>query len=163
MPRASGPVFELTRRVEFSAAHRLHNPAFSAEENRRIFGVCNNLHGHGHNYVLDVTVRGAADPETGMVMDLNRLAVLLHELVFVELDHKHLDHDVPWLAGRVSTAEHVAAAIWQRVEGHLEGRLHRLRLYESAANFVDYLGPSAGQSSSGVPGGAASGSASPPT
>ena len=145
MPRPSGPVFELTRRVEFSAAHRLHNPAFSDEQNRSVFGVCNNLRGHGHNYVLDVTVRGSADPQTGMVMDLNRLMVLLHELVFLELDHKHLDHDVPWLAGRVSTAEHVAAALWERLEGHLEGKLFRLRLYESAQNFVDYLGPSTGQ------------------
>ena len=151
MPPPTGAVFELTRRVEFSAAHRLHNPAFTAERNREIFGVCNNLHGHGHNYVLDVTVRGAADPQTGMVMDLNRLMVLLHEAVFVELDHKHLDHDVPWLAGRVSTAEHVAAAIWERLEGRLQGRLYKLRLYESALNFVDYFGPSAGQRSSGEP------------
>jgi 6-pyruvoyltetrahydropterin/6-carboxytetrahydropterin synthase len=155
MPAASGPVFELTRRVEFSAAHRLHNPAFSDDENRRIYGVCNNPRGHGHNYVLDVTVRGPVDGQTGMVLDLNRMAVLLHELVFLELDHKHLDHDVPWLAGRVSTAENVAAAIWQRVAGALEGKLHRVRLYESAANYVDYLGPSAGQESRGEPGGSA--------
>ncbi|MGQ0554099.1 MAG: 6-carboxytetrahydropterin synthase [Planctomycetota bacterium] len=135
------PHFELSRRVEFSAAHRLHNPAFSEKQNREIFGVCNNPHGHGHNYVLDVTVRGPVDPQTGMVMDLNRLMVLLQKQVFQELDHKHLDHDVPWLAGRVSTAENVAAAIWERLEKPLKGRLHRVRLYESAMNFVDYYGP----------------------
>jgi len=135
--------FELTRRVEFSAAHRLHNPAFSVERNREVFGVCNNPNGHGHNYVLDVTVRGALDPQTGMVLDLNRLMVMLHELVFVELDHKHLDRDVPWLAGRISTAENVAAAIWERLAPALGGRLHRLRLYESRMNFVDYEGPAA--------------------
>jgi len=161
MLSSHGQVFELTRRVEFSAAHRLHNPAFSDEQNRHIFGVCNNPRGHGHNYVLDVTVRGAADPETGMVMDLNRLMVLLHEQVFAELDHKHLDHDVPWLAGRVSTAEHVAGAIWDRLAGPLKGKLYRLRLYESAMNYVDYLGPSAGQRSSGEPDGAAGASPSP--
>ncbi|MHC4844986.1 MAG: 6-carboxytetrahydropterin synthase [Planctomycetota bacterium] len=133
--------FELTRRLEFSAAHRLHNPDFSDEKNREVFGVCNNLHGHGHNYVLDVTLRGQADPATGMVMDLNRLAVLLHEKVFTEVDHKHLDHDVPWLAGRVSTAENVAAAIWERLDADLEGKLYRLRLYESDHNYVDYHGP----------------------
>jgi 6-pyruvoyltetrahydropterin/6-carboxytetrahydropterin synthase len=133
--------FELTRRVEFSAAHRLHNPVFSAEKNREVFGVCNNPNGHGHNYVLDVTVRGPVDPATGMVLDLNRLMAMLHELVFTELDHKHLDVDVPWLAGRISTAENVAAAIWERLEGPLQGRLARLRLYESRMNFVDYAGP----------------------
>ncbi len=144
MSRPNDHRFELTRRVEFSAAHRLHNPSFSDEQNRRIFGVCNNTNGHGHNYTLDVTVRGSADPQTGMVMDLNRLMELLHEVVFLELDHKHLDHDVAWLAGRVSTAENVAAAIWDRLEGQLEGKLHRLRLYESAFNYVDCYGPRAG-------------------
>jgi 6-pyruvoyltetrahydropterin/6-carboxytetrahydropterin synthase len=137
---ASGD-FELTRRVEFSAAHRLHNPAFSADKNREVYGVCNNPNGHGHNYVLDVTIRGPVDPETGMVLDLNRLMVMLHELVFAELDHRNLDRDVPWLAGRISTAENVAAAIWERLERPLQGRLARLRLYESRMNFVDYSGP----------------------
>lgn len=136
--------FELTRRLEFSAAHRLHNSEFSDQKNREVFGVCNNPNGHGHNYVLDVTLRGAADPATGMVMDLNRLAVLLQERIFTDLDHKHLDHDVPWLAGQISTAENVAAAIWERLDDDLEGRLYRLRLYESANNYVDYHGPGGG-------------------
>lgn len=140
MATRNAPRFQLSRRVEFSAAHRLHDPALSAAENRRIFGVCNNEKGHGHNYVLDVTVEGPLDAH-GMVMDLNRLAVLLDEQVFREVDHRHLDHDVPWLAGRISTAENVVAAIWERLAGPLEGRLHRLRLYESRMNFVDYFGP----------------------
>jgi 6-pyruvoyltetrahydropterin/6-carboxytetrahydropterin synthase len=135
---------QITRRLEFSAAHRLHNPACSAEWNREAFGVCNNPNGHGHNYVLDVTVTGPLDPETGMVMDLNRLMVLLHDLVFVELDHKHLDRDVPWLSGRISTAENVAQAIWERLEGPLGSSLRRVRLYESRMNFVDYGGPGSG-------------------
>lgn len=132
---------DLTRRLEFSAAHRLHNPAFSDEENRTLYGVCNNLHGHGHNYVLDVTLRGEADPETGMVMDLNRLAVLLDEVLFTVVDHKHLDHDVPWMAGKVSTAENVVTAMWEQLAEPLGALLYRMRLYESAANFVDYYGP----------------------
>ena len=144
MPRHAGPLFELTRRVEFSAAHRLHNPGLSDEQNRALYGVCNNRNGHGHNYVLDVTVRGPVDPDTGMVLDLNRLMAMLHELVFLELDHKHLDHDVPWLAGTISTAENVAAAIWTRLQPHLRGQLYRLRLYESAMNYVDYHGPGDG-------------------
>ncbi len=136
-------MIELTRQVEFSASHRLHNPSLSAEENVELFGICNNAHGHGHNYVLDVTLRGAADPKTGMVMDLNRLAILLDDLVVRQLDHKHLSEDVPWLSGMVTTAENVVAAIWDRIAGPLDGRLHRLRLYESRQNFVDYLGPQA--------------------
>ncbi|MHC5210186.1 MAG: 6-carboxytetrahydropterin synthase [Planctomycetota bacterium] len=134
---------QITRRLEFSAAHRLHNPAFSDDRNREAFGVCNNPNGHGHNYVLDVTVAGPLDPETGMVMDLNRLMVLLHELIFVELDHKNLDRDVAWLEGRISTAENLAQAIWERLQGPLGGRLARVRLYESRMNFVDYRGPDA--------------------
>jgi 6-pyruvoyltetrahydropterin/6-carboxytetrahydropterin synthase len=133
------PVFELTRRLEFSAAHRLFNPAFSPEKNRAVFGPCFNH--HGHNYVLEVTVRGPAESSTGMVMDLNRIASLLHEQIFCAVDHQDLDHDVPWLSGRVSTAENVVAAFWERLAPHFEGQLHRLRLYESAANFVDYMGP----------------------
>jgi 6-pyruvoyltetrahydropterin/6-carboxytetrahydropterin synthase len=142
-PRMNAPGHEITRRLEFSAAHRLHNPAFSAERNREAFGVCTNPNGHGHNSVLDVTVAGPLDPETGMVMDLNRLMLQLHELVFVELDHKNLDRDVPWLAGRISTAENVAQAIWERLQGPVGGRLRRVRLYESRMNFVDYRGPDA--------------------
>jgi len=134
---------ELTRRLEFSAAHRLHNPKFSDEENKRLYGVCNNLHGHGHNYVLDVTLRGEADVETGMVMDLNRLAVLLDEVIFAAVDHRHLDHDVPWMDGRVSTAENVVSAMWEQLAEHLSPLLYRMRLYESAANYVDYYGPDA--------------------
>lgn len=135
------PLFELTRRLEFSAAHRLFNPAFTEEQNRRTFGPCFNH--HGHNYVLDVTVRGPVDPATGMVVDLNWLAARLQELVFAEVDHRDLDRDVPWLAGRVSTAENVVAAVWERLAPHLQGRLWRLRLHESAANVVEYFGPAA--------------------
>ncbi|MED5330914.1 MAG: 6-carboxytetrahydropterin synthase [Planctomycetota bacterium] len=134
-------MIELTRSVEFSASHRLHNPALSDEENRDIFGVCNNLHGHGHNYVLDVTLRGEVDPKTGMVMDLNHLHGLLDELIVKELDHKHFNEDVSWLKGSVTTAETVIAAMWTRLSDPLEGKLHHLRLYESRHNFVDYFGP----------------------
>ncbi len=135
----ASPQFELTRRLEFSAAHRLFNPAFSEAQNRRTFGPCFNH--HGHNYVLEVTLRGPVEPATGMVVDLNWLAGRLQELVFAEVDHRDLDRDVPWLAGRVSTAENVVAAVWDRLAPHMEGRLWRLRLFESAANVVDYHGP----------------------
>lgn len=143
----TAPHVEITRREEFSAAHRLHNPRFSDEENRRLYGVCNNPNGHGHNYEFEVTVRGPVPRETGMVMDLNRLMVLLREEIVSQVDHKHLNHDVPWLAGIVPTAEHLAIAFWKRIEPRLaqfEGcRLCRIRVYESRCNFIDYHGESA--------------------
>ena len=137
------PLVEITRREEFSAAHRLHDPSLSVEANRRLYGICNNENGHGHNYSLEVTMRGAV-AEDGMVMDLNRLMVIMREAVIAEVDHKHLNLDVPFLRGVIPTAENVAIAIWQRLEPQLQvygaSRLHRVRLYESRDNFVDYYG-----------------------
>ncbi|MEW6071452.1 MAG: 6-carboxytetrahydropterin synthase [Planctomycetota bacterium] len=139
------PVVEITHREEFAASHRLHNPALSDEENRRIFGICNNLHGHGHSYELEVSVRGPVPGRTGMVMNLLELGRILRERVIADLDHKNLDLDVPWLAGRITTAENLAIAIWERLEpvlGAHEGcRMHRIRLYESTKNRVEYCGP----------------------
>jgi len=143
----SEPWIEITRREEFSASHRLHNPALSAAANRELYGICNNEHGHGHNYAFEVTVRGPVPASTGMVMDLNRLMVILREQIVGQVDHKHLNHDVPWLAGVIPTAENVAVAFWERLEPHLtafEGcRLQRVRVYESRNNYVDYHGRSA--------------------
>lgn len=140
----SDPHVEITRMEEFCAAHRLHNPELSIEENRRLYGVCNNEHGHGHNYAFEVTVRGPVPAATGMVMDLNRLMVLLREEIVSQVDHKHLNHDVPWLAGIIPTAEQVAVAFWDRLAPRIAAfpgcRLHRVRVYESRNNFVDYHG-----------------------
>lgn len=136
---------EITRREEFSASHRLHNPDLSDEENRRLYGICNNLNGHGHNYELEVTVRGPIPAETGMVMNLTDLMRILRERVLVEVDHKHLNLDVPWLTGIIPTAENVAVALWERIAPELVPfpgvRLHRIRLHESRGSFVDYHGP----------------------
>jgi 6-pyruvoyltetrahydropterin/6-carboxytetrahydropterin synthase len=140
------PCLEITRREEFSAAHRLHNPALGEEENRRLYGICNNANGHGHNYAVEVTVRGPLPDGTGMVMDLNRLMVILKEELIDAVDHKNLNLDVPFLAGIIPTAENVAVAFWKRIEPRIsrfEGaRLERIRLYESRSNFVDYRGES---------------------
>ena len=104
----------ITRKIEFSASHLYHNPAFSAEENRRVFGKCNNPHGHGHNYTLEVTVAGEPDPTTGMVLDLKELK------------------------GQIPTCENVAQVIWDLLDPKIrQGRLHRVRLYESADLFAD--------------------------
>jgi 6-pyruvoyltetrahydropterin/6-carboxytetrahydropterin synthase len=135
------PFVEITRREEFSAAHRLHDPRLSDEENRRLYGPCNT--DHGHNYAVEVTVRGPV-PRSGMVVDLNVLMSILREEVVSAVDHKHLNRDVPFLSGVIPTAENVAVAFWRRIEPRLaafEGaRLCRVRVYESRDNFVDYLG-----------------------
>lgn len=137
------PVVEIRRREAFSASHVLTSPHLSVEENRRLYGPCNNL--HGHNYELEVTVRGPVDTRTGMVMNLTELMRIVREKVIAEVDHKHLNGDVPFLEGVIPTAENLAVAFWDRLQGDLneiEGcRLHQIRLFESRENYVDYFGP----------------------
>lgn len=131
-------MIKLTRKTEFSAAHFYHNPNFSHEENRRIFGKCNNLQGHGHNYVLEVTVAGEPDPETGMILDLNELKQILDQEVTARFDHRHLNHEVPELKGKIPTCEEIAMALWRILDPKIKsGRLDHLRLYESPDLFVD--------------------------
>jgi 6-pyruvoyltetrahydropterin/6-carboxytetrahydropterin synthase len=128
----------LTRKIEFSASHRYDNPAFSPDENRRVFGKCNNPHGHGHNYTLEVTVAGEPDPVTGMVLDLSELKKILEREVMQRMDHRHLNFEVPELAGKIPTCENVARVIWDLLEPKInEGKLHRVRLWESADLFAD--------------------------
>jgi 6-pyruvoyltetrahydropterin/6-carboxytetrahydropterin synthase len=131
----------LTRKIEFSASHRYHNPDFSAEENRRIFGKCNYPNGHGHNYVLEVTVGGETDPATGMVLDLKELKELLEREVMDRMDHRSLNHEVAELAGRIPTCENVAAVIWELLASKIRrGHLARVRLWESPDLYVDCYG-----------------------
>jgi 6-pyruvoyltetrahydropterin/6-carboxytetrahydropterin synthase len=125
----------LTRKIEFSASHRYDNPKLSPEENRRLFGKCNNAHGHGHNYALEVTVEGEPDPVTGMVLDLKDL---LEREIMQRMDHRNLNVEVPELAGKIPTCENIALVIWNLIEPKIPaGRLHRVRLYESADLFAD--------------------------
>jgi 6-pyruvoyltetrahydropterin/6-carboxytetrahydropterin synthase len=134
-------VARVSRRVHFCAGHRLHNPEFDDETNRRTYGACNNPHGHGHNYVLEVTVEGEVEPRTGYVMDLKRLKQLLGDAVLADLDHANLNVDVPWLAGVVPTTENLAVAIWDRLNSRLGGvRLVCVRLWETERNMVEYRG-----------------------
>ena len=135
------PIARVTRRVHFSAGHRLYNPRFDEEQNRATYGLCNNPNGHGHNYDLEVTVEGEIDPETGFVMDLKRLKALLGETVLADLDHANLNLDVPWLSGVIPTTENLAVAIWHRLEGRLGTvRLVSVRLWETERNMVEYDG-----------------------
>ncbi len=106
----------LTRKIEFAASHLYHNPDFSPEENRRVFGKCNNPHGHGHNYTLEVTVAGEPDPVTGMVLDLKDLKEILEREVMQRMDHRFLNYEVPELAGQIPTCENIARVIWNLLD-----------------------------------------------
>ena len=105
----------VTRRAQFSASHRLHNPDLSDDENRAVFGLCNNPNGHGHNYEVEVVVKGNPDPTTGMTINLRDLKEILEKHVVRIANHRSLDHDVPFMAGRLSTTENLAVAIWEVV------------------------------------------------
>lgn len=131
----------LTRKIEFSASHFYHNPALSPEENQRVFGKCANPLGHGHNYVLEVTVAGEPDPVTGMVLDLKELKEILQREIVDRMDHRHLNYEVPELKGKIPTTENVAAVIWSLLAPRItKGSLHRVRLYEEPDLFVDCFG-----------------------
>jgi len=135
---------EITKRCEFSAAHRLYHPDFSEERNYEVFGICANPNGHGHNYTLDVTVAGEPDPQTGMIIDLKLLKDLLDEILIRRVDHKNLNADVPFLAGCVPTVEMLVLRFWDELDGRLPGcTLSELTLYESRTNFARYRGGAA--------------------
>jgi 6-pyruvoyltetrahydropterin/6-carboxytetrahydropterin synthase len=120
----------LTRRAAFSAGHRYHNPRWDEAKNRATFGKCNLPHGHGHNYVVEVTVAGGIDPETGMVINLVDLDKVIHEVI-EPLDHRMLNLDIPYFAERIPTTEHLALYLAQEVQARLTGcTLVKVRLYE---------------------------------
>src|SRR6476469_468969 len=136
MPRCA-----ITRRVHFNAAHRLHNPKYSEEWNRTIFGECSNPNYHGHNYELELTVEGEIDPETGYVMDLNKLRDLAQDRLLRHLDHKNLNLDVPWFQSLMPTSENIAVVCCRELRPALPaGLVLRLRLWETPRNYVDYEG-----------------------
>lgn len=136
------PIVRATRRVHFSAAHRIHRPDWPDERNREVFGDCANPNWHGHNYELDVTVEGPVDPETGYVLDLKILRDLLEARVVGDVDHKNLNVEVSWLAGVNPTTENLVVAIWNRMADRLPTgvRLARLVLHETPRNAVEYTG-----------------------
>lgn len=131
----------LTRKCEFSASHHYHNPEFSAEENRRIFGKCNNPNGHGHNYTLEVTVKGSVDVTTGFVVDLKELKEVMNREVVDAMDHRYLNKEVPEFAKLIPTTENIAIAAWNRLQGKLHvAKLHRIRVYETPDLWADFYG-----------------------
>jgi 6-pyruvoyltetrahydropterin/6-carboxytetrahydropterin synthase len=136
------PNVRATRRVHFSAAHRLYRPDWPDERNAEVFGDCANPNWHGHNYELAVTVEGPVDPETGYVMDLKLLRDALEARVVADVDHKNLNVEVSWLEGVNPTTENLVVAIWNRMSGSLPAgiRLARLVLHETPRNSVEYIG-----------------------
>jgi 6-pyruvoyltetrahydropterin/6-carboxytetrahydropterin synthase len=134
------PHVTVTRRMHFNAAHRLHNPALSDEENRKLFGPCNNPNSHGHNYELEVSVRGEIDPRTGYVADISEIKQVIEDRVTSYLDHKNLNLDVPEFADLNPTAENIVVVIWNRLEGRLPATLVKIVLWETPRNSVVYDG-----------------------
>lgn len=135
------PRVRVTRKVHFSAGHRLARPDLSDRENRELYGPCSNPSGHGHNYDLEVTVKGEVDPETGYVIDLKRVKEIVHQAVVEDVDHANLNEDVPWMDGVIPTSENLVVEIWNRLEGRLDGaRLEELTLWETDRNRVEYRG-----------------------
>lgn len=131
----------VSARLTFSAAHRLDNPKFDAEWNRRTFDKCNNPGGHGHNYILQVSVRGKIDPESGMVIDLAKLKEIMRERIVDRVDHRNLNADIEFLRGINPTAENLARAFWQQLAPAItQGSLYEVMLQETEKNSVVYRG-----------------------
>lgn len=131
----------VTRREVFSASHRLFNPEFSDAENDEIFDKCNNPHGHGHNYILEVVVAGEVNPETGYVIDLKKLKKVIKENIISKVDHRHFNFEVDFMKGKIPTSENIAIGIWNVLYNKIdEGKLYSIKLYETENNYVEYKG-----------------------
>lgn len=133
----------ITRRERFNAAHRLFRADYTNEQNLETFGKCSNPNWHGHNYVLHVTVKGEINPATGFLMNLSELSKIIREKVIEKIDHKNVNLDVDFMAGKFASTEMLAMAIWEQIEKEIVAhgaQLHRVQLQESENNFVEYFG-----------------------
>ena len=131
---------ELGRRYRFAASHRLYTPHLSEEENRRVFGKCANPYGHGHNYVVEVSVSGDVDPATGMIANLADLDAFVERQVLDPFDHKSLNEDVPVFRETVPTTENLCLEIFRRLKTFPRARLERIRVEETGNNTFEYAG-----------------------
>ncbi len=137
-------VLYITREVEFAAAHRLYREDYTEARNFEVFGKCANPYGHGHNYLLEVTLKGSPDPETGMILHFSHLNRILQELVTEPLDHRHLNHDVAFMKGILPTSENLVQELWKQLAPSLKAKnfsLESLRLASSPRNWVTFRGP----------------------
>ncbi|TVR18309.1 MAG: 6-carboxytetrahydropterin synthase [Balneolaceae bacterium] len=134
----------VTRKTHFNAAHRLHNPNKSDEWNKQAFGKCNNQHWHGHNYVLEVTVAGQPDQETGYVIDLGKLKSIIKEKILDPCDHKNLNLEVPFLNNIIPTSENLVKAFFDELRSEIEeaasenSKLYSVKLFETERNIAEY-------------------------
>ena len=135
------PIVTVTRRLRFNAAHRVHNPALSDEENHALFGKCNNPNWHGHNYTLEVSVTGPVDERTGYVVDLGKLKSIVTQAYVDHVDHRNMNIDVPFMQGVIPTAENIIVVCWRVIQPAIAPAvLTRLRLWETENNHVEYDG-----------------------
>ena len=145
----------ITRKVRFCAAHRYHNPDWSDERNKEVFGPCNRPFGHGHNYELEVTIAGDVDSATGMVMNLRDIDSVLREEVVSRMDHRHLNEELPEWKDQVPTTENISLELWRRLSpifAERGARLFRVRLYESPDLYAEYFGESEANDNDEAPG-----------
>ena len=131
----------VTRREVFSASHRLYNKKWTEERNVEIFGKCSNVYGHGHNYILEVTVAGTVDPDTGYVIDTKELKKIIRENVVDKMDHKNLNMDVDFMTDVIPTAENIAIKVWEQLEDKItNGKLYSVKIYETENNYFEFKG-----------------------
>ncbi len=136
----SGPIVYLTRRETFCAAHRLWSDDLSPEENRALFGKCAHDYGHGHNYVLEVTLRGPIDPRTGILVNVTEVRDAVRELLIDDVDHRHLNHDSVVCRGVNPTVENLAVLFWQVLQPRFGALLYEICLFETDKNWARYRG-----------------------
>ena len=134
----------LTRRYRFAASHRLHSALLGGEENRRVYGKCNNPYGHGHNYVVEVAVSGPVDPATGMIANLSELDAFVEREVIEPFDHTYLNKEISELRERVPTAENICIEIFNRLREFPRAKLERVRVEETSLNSFEYRGELSG-------------------
>ncbi len=131
----------VTRRATFSAAHRLYIPDKSDQENELLFGKCSNPNWHGHNYTLEVVVKGKPDPETGFVIDVKTLKEIINEVIIKKVDHKNLNVETDFMKGIIPTSENITIAIWKQLENKMpSGKLYSVKLFETENNYFEYKG-----------------------
>ena len=127
----------LTKIFTFSAAHRLHSTQLSEDENKQVYAKCNNEYGHGHDYILEVTVKGEPDALSGKIIPHREFNILIHEIID-PLDHRHLDKEIPYFKEHLSTGENIIQYLWSKIEGSLsEKLLYHLKLWETNNNFFE--------------------------
>ena len=130
----------LTRRYSFSASHRLHSDQMSEAENQTLYGKCNNPYGHGHNYVVEVTLAGPVDPATGMIANLVDLDAYVQKQVLADFDHRYINEEIPAFKTLVPTTENLCIEIYNRLRGFAGAKLDRVRIEETSRNSFEYTG-----------------------